>query len=106
MVVFQYGIDIIFEKDGEVLYMDGEQKTHWNNCVFPFPTLHIPGRKIKWAKEDTWFAVVSNDRKKVALVRGDVAAQHTIRKNTIYTEDEIFMEVPMSKVRICQLEVG
>ena len=87
-----FGIDLICETYG----VEVEVKEEWRK-EFPFETLHIPGRKGKWADAQNYFVVFNRYLNRFVVVRGD-KLQRTINKDTIYTSDERYYEVPLSEV--------
>jgi hypothetical protein len=94
-----YGIDLV-PIDTNRKSVEVEVKNSWKG-IFPYDTLHITSRKGKW-RESTIFVVVSGDYKTLAIVRGELLDK-LITKDTLYTEDEQFFEVPVSEVKFWRL---
>jgi len=92
----KYGIDVIATKDGIKYYVEVEVKHNWKGPKFQYPTLHYADRKRKFLDkpEVTWFVTLNHERTHAYLVPGTALADgQIVVKNTIYTENEKFMEV-------------
>jgi hypothetical protein len=99
----QYGIDLIVENSRGTFELEVEVKHGWKGEKFPFRSLHFAGRKIKFAKnpEHVHFITLNDDWTYALLTSGDVLKESkVITKDTIYTKNEKFVEVPLDK---CQL---
>lgn len=98
----QYGIDIIFHDETFVYqYCEVEVKHNWKGENFPYETVHFPKRKIKFANSDSMFAMLNHDRTHVLWISGQQFLDAPIvKKNTIYTRDEEFIEIKIADCRI------
>jgi aerobic-type carbon monoxide dehydrogenase small subunit (CoxS/CutS family) len=93
----QYGIDLL-SKD---VAFEVEVKHNWNGDTFPFETVHLPGRKIKFANPGSLFVMLNHERTHAMLISGaKVQESEVITKDTIYTKGEQFVEVD---VRDCKV---
>lgn len=90
----QYGVDLI-ETDGPRTW-EVEVKHNWAGGRFPFQTVHISARKLKFAIPHSWFSICNHSLESVIFIKGEVAAASPIvSKSTIYTQDEQFIAVPL-----------
>ena len=101
-----YGIDIVYHKDSmQKKYCEVEVKHNWKGSKFPFNTVHLPGRKLKFAKEDSLFAMLNHERTHVMIIPGALVSQSKIVvKDTIYTKAEEFIEVDITDCKIVKLK--
>ena len=68
----EYGIDIIYQDESDELkYFEVEVKHNWKGSRFPFPTVHFPKRKLKFANAQSSFAMLNSDRTHVLIITGD-----------------------------------
>jgi hypothetical protein len=90
-----YGIDIVCQDEqGECKYHEVEVKHNWKGDVFPFKTVHIPARKLKFANARSYFVMFNHERSHLLMIPGiQLLNSPVITKSTIYTEDEEFVEV-------------
>ena len=100
----QYGIDVLAERGERQLAVEVEVKHNWSGQRFPFSTVHFSARKIKFAQvleREVWFSMLNDERDRILLVGGEIVAQADIvEKATIYTNNERFIQVPVSMCRI------
>ena len=103
----KYGIDIICDTAYGIRYFyEVEVKHNWKGVKFPFPTVHFPKRKLKFANEDSIFAMLNHQRTHVLLITGQQFLDAPIvRKDTIYTRNEEFIEITVGDCRIVELGV-
>ena len=90
-----YGIDIVCQDEqGKCTYHEVEVKHNWKGDVFPFRTVHIPARKLKFANALSYFVILNHERSHLLVIPGiQLLESPVISKSTIYTEDEEFVEV-------------
>lgn len=96
----QYGIDLIVENERGIFELEVEVKHNWKGRNFPYPTIHFAARKLKFAvnPENVSFIMLNDDWSYGLLIEGEVfAVSPIITKNTIYTRNERFVEVPIAK---------
>ena len=96
----QFGIDVQAVKMGELYEFEVEVKHNWKTENFPFDSVHFSARKLKFVKPNTynWFTMFSHDRTNALFVSGLVLSKCVVvEKNTIYTNGERFMEVPLAQ---------
>ncbi len=101
----QYGIDVITEENGDIQYYEVEVKHNWTGSAFPYQEVHIPYRKMKFAKKNSFFAVFNENRTHFIRIAGYLLSEaKIITKRTIYTQNEQFIEIPISQCEIITLE--
>jgi hypothetical protein len=97
----RYGIDVMSKTpEGKEMNYEVEVKHNWKGENFKYPGVHFSARKLKFAKDDgtVTFFMFNDDRSYALLVRGeDVLTAPIVMKDTIYTKDEEFIEVPVEK---------
>jgi hypothetical protein len=97
----QYGIDVLAEKDLQSYEFEVEVKHNWNGFSFPFDEVHFAARKLKVAKNSptNFFVMLNHQKTRGLMVNGkDFLESNIVTKSTIYTANEKFVEVPISKV--------
>lgn len=101
-----YGIDLIVENERGTFELEVEVKHAWKGKKFPFKSLHFAGRKIKFANNPSHvhFITLNHDWTYGLLTSGDTIKNSVvIRKDTIYTKNEKFIEVPIAKCTLLRL---
>lgn len=94
----QYGIDVIVENERGKFEVEVEVKQAWEGKKFPYKTLHYAARKLKFAEnpDNVHFLTLNKDWTYGLLVSAEtIAICKIIRKDTIYTKNEKFIEVPI-----------
>lgn len=102
----QYGIDLIVENARGTFELEVEVKHGWKGEKFPFRSLHFAGRKIKFAKNPAHvhFITLNDDWTYGLLTSGEtIAGAKVITKDTIYTKNEKFVEVPIDKCDLLRM---
>ena len=101
-----YGIDIIYhDNPSSQKYCEVEVKHNWKGSRFPFSTVHLPGRKLKFANESSLFAMLNHERTHVMIIPGSLVSKSKIVvKDTIYTKAEEFIEVDITDCKIVKLK--
>lgn len=104
----QYGIDVQALRMGKQYVFEVEVKHNWGDGGFPFDSVHFPLRKSKFAAEDNaWFVMLNRSRTQILLVSGAVFRESkVVRKATKYTDDEEFVEIPLSRCIFRDLQGG
>lgn len=104
----QYGIDVQALRMGKQYVFEVEVKHNWGDGGFPFDSVHFPLRKNKFAAEDNaWFVMLNRSRTQMLLVSGAVFREsRVVWKATKYTEDEEFVEIPLSRCIFRDLQGG
>ena len=103
----RFGVDVIAERCREQYHIEVEVKHAWSGLRFPFPTLHYSARKLKFALSDapTFFFTLNDERSHALVVSGHRLLQaDIITKNTIYTNEEQFMSIPLAFTRLRSLQ--
>lgn len=103
----QYGIDVLsVDPDGNERQYEVEVKHNWRGPKFKYETLHYSDRKRKFLNnpEKTFFVTMNHNRTH-ALVVGGLELLHspTIIKDTIYTNNEKFIEVSINDCSLLQI---
>lgn len=95
----QFGVDVLADRDGERWQFEVEVKHGWSGEDFPFGSLHYAARKLKWAHEPrTWYCTLNDEWDRMLVVSGEVLMMcDVVFKDTIYTTDEPFIEVPLEE---------
>jgi len=105
----QYGIDVLaIDLDGTEHRFEVEVKHNWRGPRFQYSTLHYSDRKRKFLSqpETTSFVTFNHERTHALIVPGVVLAEApTIVKDTIYTNNEKFIEVETNKCQIINMEI-
>lgn len=89
--------------DGDTVFVDVERRMNWSSSdFFPFPTVHIPLRKLEMIKSRMPFvyAVVRHDLKRVFFIDGRyILNMLSIVEvsNRIVPIGEDFIDIPMQK---------
>jgi len=96
----QYGIDLLSK---DVQY-EVEVKHNWNGDTFPFDTVHLPGRKMKFANDLSLFVMLNHERTHAMLISGaKVQQSEVVTKDTIYTKDEQFIVIDVKDCKVVQV---
>lgn len=92
----QYGIDLLVSKAGRHSGIEVEVKHNWQGYLFPYRTVHISLRKIKFFTEGNNYLLMLNSDWSSALSFAAEAIRNSpiIVKNTKLTKDESFIELP------------
>jgi hypothetical protein len=93
-----YGIDIICQRNDEpYTYYEVEVKHNWKGESFPFKSIHIPMRKLKFANARSYFVMLNHERSHMLVIPGiQLLNSPVITKSTIYTNNEMFIEVKIN----------
>ena len=103
----QYGIDLLGtnQETGKKIEVEVEVKHNWSGPKFPFSTVHFPARKLKFINTKSFFIMLNTERTHILVVSGTQARHsQTIKKSTVYTTAEDFLEVPVIKCFIYPLK--
>ena len=102
----QYGIDLIVENERGTFELEVEVKHNWKGKRFPFQSVHFAARKLKFAQhpDNVHFIMLNDDWTYALLIDGPTfASSPIIRKDTIYTRNERFVEVSVDKAMLLKL---
>lgn len=92
-----YGIDLL-AFNPETRYecqFEVEVKHNWSGPSFPFDTIHIPARKLKFVSPTAYFVMLNHERTHLLLFRSErLANAPIVTKTTTYTAREEFVEIP------------
>lgn len=101
----KYGIDILSNWAGPNTGIEIEIKHNWRGKEFPFKTVHFAARKFKFLNQtkEVKFVMFNHDRTHVLVVDGK-EFKKIVTKNTIYTDEETFYEIPIENCSILNLE--
>lgn len=101
-----YGIDLIIENERGTFELEVEVKHGWKGTTFPYRSLHFAARKIKFAQnpDNVHFITLNHNWTYGIITSGLVIKESRIViKDTIYTKNEKFIEVPIDKCHIIKL---
>lgn len=94
-----YGVDLIVN---DTFYCEVEVKHNWRGDNFPFSTLQIPERKIKFAKLDkpVVFMVMNSEQTHALMTTGEDVLDSPLREvsNKFVKSGELFFQIPTSKL--------
>lgn len=92
----KYGIDVLTSRNGKQSGVEVEVKHNWQGYKFPYRTVHISGRKLKFFQDDSNFLLMLNHDWSAALsfTAEEIRNATLIIKDTIYTKAEQFIELP------------
>jgi len=103
----QYGIDVLsIDPFGDDFQFEVEVKHNWRGRTFQYDTLHYSDRKRKFLNtpNNTFFVTFNHERTYALLVPGLLlSASPTIIKDTIYTRNEKFIEVPAAECTLVNI---
>jgi hypothetical protein len=92
----QYAVDLIIEKNKELIGYAEIEMRDWDQC--PFKTIHIPKRKDKLFNNDkrTIYFVVSRGMSKAWYIDTDVIKNSSVHEipNKAVSQGEYFYDVP------------
>jgi hypothetical protein len=99
-----YGVDVLATKNKQNYCFEVEVKHNWTSTDFPFTTVHFSGRKRKFIKPNTFFTMLNHERNRILIVDYETLKKAlVVKKNTIYTSDERFIEVPFSACMVYKI---
>lgn len=100
------GIDLIATSpNGHTWQIEVEVKNKWQTGTFKYDTLHIAGRKEKFITKNTIHITINELFTHFVLVPTHTLQNSTrITKNTIYTQNEKFIEIQIKDCTIHRLE--
>lgn len=106
----QYGIDVLaVDLSGNTHQFEVEVKHNWKGPRFQYDTLHYSDRKRKFLKDPkrSAFITFNHERTHALLAPGHILADApTITKDTIYTNNEKFIEVKTMDCQLLNLETA
>jgi hypothetical protein len=104
----QYGIDVLaYAPNGDSYAFEVEVKHNWKGPRFQYSTLHYSDRKRKFltTPDTIKFITLNHERTHALIVPGPVlSVAPTIVKDTIYTNNEKFIEVKTADCDLVDLE--
>lgn len=99
----QYGIDVLATRNGIDYSFEVEVKHGWSGTTFPYDSVHISARKLKFVGDNTYYMMLNHERTALLKIRADdVAEARIVNKKTVYTDEEDFISVP---VWLCKLRL-
>ena len=98
----KYGIDLVGECNGHQCGVEVEVKHAWSGEHFPFDDVHIAARKVKFieCKPIVWYVIVNAERTHALVFTPSRKSMNEIlmvRKETVHTTSEWFMQVPLEE---------
>lgn len=99
----QYSIDLIIDRNNERFgYIEAEIKQIWISEQFPFDTIQIPKRKLKFTEEElnVYFCVFSKDLSYVAVITKEILLKSPLVEvsNKYIANGEYFFQVDVNNV--------
>jgi hypothetical protein len=85
-----------YQGHGDV-WVEVEVKNHWGSGDFPYATFHIAGRKAKWLMypQPLVFVILNHDMTRAwACSSRRMSGVRLVQKDTVFTTQEWFIEVP------------
>lgn len=107
-----YGPDLGFRHDGEWVYADVERRGNWkaDQADFPFDTVHMPKRKLKFAAlgRPYFYISVRDDCQRAIIFRHDDIqdAICVVCGNRFVAAGELFVDLPTGKGSYVALSQG
>lgn len=100
----EYGIDFIIDLRGKVYFIDVEVRPEWKGNIFPFSTIHLPERKLKfnYLGNNVAFISVNNELTRGLLFKPE---EHplVVVKNKYVHNGEQFVDIPIEECRYIPL---
>ena len=100
-----YGPDLIATsgRNGRTWTVEVEVKNNWDTGLFKYRTLHISARKMKWHSPYHIHVTINKDWTHYLLVPPSALLEAKIvAKSTIYSEKELFLEIPTFETQTIQ----
>jgi len=97
--------DFIVEKNGKQCLVEAEVTEKWTRTAFPYVNMSVPYRK-KDSNADYYVRVNAHGTALFFCPMKEVLAMPVITKNTCYTTNEQFFNVPVSTLTLYYLEDG
>ena len=100
-----FGADLIATsgKNGRTWTIEVEVKNNWDTGAFKYRTLHISARKMKWHSPYHIHVTINRDWTHYLIVPPSALLEAKIvAKSTIYSEKELFLEIPTTETQIIQ----
>ena len=100
----KYGIDVLTNWFGEDTGVEVEVKHNWKGSYFPFKTIHYAARKYKFlsGNKEVRFVTFNHDKNRMIVVDAKEFVK-IVTKETKYTSDETFYEIPIEKVQFVDI---
>lgn len=97
-----FGIDLILKVNGnETSGIEVERRSSWDTFYFPFDTINVPARKLKFHDKDKhnkYIAVNKDMTRALVLVMSDIVKSPMIENPNKYVEaGEMFYSVDVNK---------
>jgi hypothetical protein len=100
-----FGADLIATsgRNGRQWTIEVEVKNNWDTGAFKYRTLHISARKMKWHSPYHIHVTINKDWTHYLLVPPSALLEAKIvAKSTIYSEKELFLEIPTFETQTIQ----
>ena len=102
-----YGADLIATsgRTGAVWTIEVEVKNNWETGRFPYRTIHIAHRKAKYNNPHHLHVTINKDWTHYIIIPPYALNDaKRVTKTTIYSENELFLEIPISECQIVERE--
>ena len=103
----KYGVDILFFFAGERWQAEVEIKNGWTGGPFPFNTIHLPQRKLRYSpKERVLYFILSSDLRRAVIIPGEAAHRAPLVSvsNKYVEKDELFCDISLAAGWIAELQ--
>ena len=102
-----YGADLIATsgRTGATWTIEVEVKHNWITGGFPYRTIHVSHRKLKYNNPHHLHVTMNTDWTHYIIIPPSALAEaKTVTKSTIYSENELFLEIPITECQIIKRE--
>jgi hypothetical protein len=102
-----YGADLIATsgRTGATWTIEVEVKHNWDTGPFKYRTIHISHRKLKYNNEHHLHVTMNSTWTHYLIVPPSALKEaKTVIKSTTYSENELFLEIPITECQIIERE--
>jgi hypothetical protein len=95
-----YGPDLIAtsSRSGNTWTIEVEVKNNWNTGIFQYRSLHISHRKARWHNDHHMHITCNADWSAYLIVPPSALREaRVVRKSTTYSQNELFLEIPITE---------
>lgn len=105
----QFGIDLLMKWEGRIILgLEIERRHNWRGPIFPFATLHVPVRKLKYASLGfPAYYVATNEEMTHAIVIpfAQLSGMASVEQENKYVaQGEQFVDVPVVDAQVIVLD--
>lgn len=102
----KYGVDFqITGKDKDTIYLDTEVRPAWVTEKFPYNTVHLPSRKLKFANkfDNAYFLSLNKELTRALLFKINKTDTMVMVNNKYVATGEKFVNIPISRCKYIDL---